>query len=317
MAMNKIQFQKGLSMGDFLEKYGTEEKCAAALAETRWPTGFICPQCSHPGHCIVHHGRSKTYQCNRCHAQTSLITGTIFQGTKLPLFSWFQAMYLLTQSKNNVSALELTRMIGICYRSAWRLKHKITQVMQDSEDSRKLEDRIEVDDAYLGGERSGGKAGRGSENKIPFVAAVQTTKEGYPVYAVFSRVKTFSLEEIEQWATRRLKPKSTVISDGLNCFSAVRTAGCYHVQYIVGQSRKSTQMTCFAWVNTVLGNLKTAISGTYHAFNFKKYACRYLAEAQYRFNRRFDMAAMFGKLLFAGAHTTARPESWLRLVAED
>ena len=75
-------------------------------------------------------------------------------------------------------------------------------------------------------------------------------------------------------------------------------------------------MTCFTWVNTILGNLKTAMSGTYHAFKFAKYAHRYLAEAQYRFNRRFDMAAMFVKLLFASVQTTARPEVWLR-VAED
>ena len=225
-------------------------------------------------------------------------------------------MYLLTQSKNNVSALELTRMLGICYRSAWRLKHKITQVMFEREDQRVLEDRIEIDDAYLGGERSGGKAGRGSENKIPFVAAVQTTKEGHPMFVVFSQVKTFSLEEIEQWAVKHLKPQSTVISDGLNCFPAVRKVGCYHMQYVVGESRKSTQMTCFTWVNTLLGNLKTAMSGTYHAFKFAKYAHRYLAEAQYRFNRRFDMAAMFVKLLFASVQTTARPEVWLR-VAED
>jgi hypothetical protein len=184
--------------------------------------------------------------------------------------------------------------------------------MCEREDTRILTDRVEIDDAYLGGERSGGKPGRGSENKVPFVAAFQTTKEGHPMYAVFSPVKTFSAEEIEKWAVKRLEPRCTVISDGLNCFPAVRNAGCYHMQYIVGEGRKSTQMTCFAWVNTVLGNLKTAISGTYHSFKFAKYAQRYLAEVQFRFNRRFDMAAMFVRLLFASAQTVARPESWLR-----
>jgi len=311
--MNKVQFQKGLKMADFLEKYGTEEQCEIAVEASRWPEGFVCPQCDHTGFCVVYHGKNKTYQCNRCHAQTTLTSGTIFQGTRLPLTAWFQAMYLMTQSKNNVSALELTRVLGISYRSAWRLKHKLIQVMCEREDRRVLEDRVEIDDAYLGGERTGGKSGRGSENKIPFIAAVQTTKEGHPQYAVFSRVKAFSSNEIEQWALKRLQPRSVVVSDGLHCFPAVRNAGCYHMQHVVGESRKSTEMPCFAWVNTVLGNLKTAIHGTYHAFKFSKYAHRYLAEAQYRFNRRFDMSAMFIRLLFASVQTSARTESWLRL----
>jgi transposase-like protein len=313
MPLNKIQFQKGLAFKDFLGLYGSEEKCQAALAVARWPKGFSCPQCGHFGHCIVYHGKCMTYQCNHCHAQTTLTSGTIFQGTRLPLSTWFFAMYLITQSKNNVSALELTRILGICYRSAWRLKHKLIQVMYERENSRVLEDRVEIDDAYLGGERRGGKTGRGSENKIPFLAAVQTDMAGHPIYAVFSRLKTFSSNEIEQWASARLKAKSIVVSDGLACFAAVRNAGCYHMQEVVGKDKKSTDMGCFNWVNTILGNLKTAIHGTYHSFDFEKYAHRYLAEVQYRFNRRFTMESMLVRLLFAGVQTSARPETWLRL----
>ena len=313
MAINKIQFQKGFKIVDFWEKYGTEEKCEAALASSRWPEGFICPHCQHPGHCIVYHGQCKTYQCNRCHSQTTLTSGTIFQGTRLPLFTWFFAMYLLTQSKNNVSALELTRTLGICYRSSWRLKHKLTQVMFEREEQRVLSGRVEVDDAYLGGENTGGKAGRGSENKVPFLAAVETDEESHPIFAVFSKVKAFTGEEIENWATKKIQQGSLVMTDGLNCFNPLLKAGFNHVVKVVGKGKRSTDMPCFAWVNTVLGNLKTSINGTYHAFKFNKYAHRYLAEAQYRFNRRFDMAAMFVRLLFASVQTTARPEIWLRM----
>ncbi len=77
-----------------------------------------------------------------------------------------------------------------------------------------------------------------------------------------------------------------------------------------------TEMGCFFWVNTILGNLKTAIAGTYHAFKFQQYAHRYLAEAQYRFNRRFDLRSMLPRLLYAGVMTGKRIEVWLRL-AED
>lgn len=315
MPTNKVQFQKGLKIEDFWELYGTEAKCEAVLASTRWPKGFQCRRCGHSGHCVVFHGACKTYQCNRCHTQTTLTSGTIFQGTRLPLFKWFYAIYLLTQAKNNVSALELTRALGICYRSAWRLKHKITQVMCEREDRRVLAGRIEVDDAYLGGERVGGKVGRGSENKIPFVAAVQTDENGHPIFAVYSRVNSFSSYEIQDWAEHKIKKGSTVVSDGLGCFNSVTEAGCVHSRHVVGKGRRSTDMPCFAWVNTILGNLKTSINGTYHSFKFAKYASRYLAEAQYRFNRRFDMPAMFVRLLFASVQTTARPEKWLRMAS--
>jgi 2-hydroxychromene-2-carboxylate isomerase len=72
-------------------------------------------------------------------------------------------------------------------------------------------------------------------------------------------------------------------------------------------------MECLTWVNTILGNLKTASSGTYHAFDFEKYAHRYLGEYQYRFNRRFDLAKMLSRLVIATVRTCKRPEAWLRL----
>lgn len=312
MAMNRIQFQAGMSLAEFHQGYGSEAQCERALEQARWPDGFACG-CGHRGHCVVWHGRVKTFQCHRCHRQTTLTSGTVFEATKLPLRTWFLAMYLLTQSKNNVAALELRRMLGVCYRTAWRIKHKLLQVMVEAEADRCLGGRVEVDDAYLGGELAGGKRGRGSENKVPFVAAVETTVDGRPLWLVVSRVKAFSLEEIEPWARHHLAASTVVVSDGLACFKAVEKAGCRHDPNLVGQGRKSTQMPCFAWVNTLLGNLKTAISGTYHAFDFGKYGERYLAEVQYRFNRRFDLKAILSATLDAAVATGPRTERWLRL----
>jgi hypothetical protein len=225
-------------------------------------------------------------------------------------------MFFLTQNKNNVAILELRRLIGISYRAAWRLKHKLMQVMYEREQTTVLSERIEVDDAYLGGELPGGKVGRGSENKVPFIAAVQTNKHGHPLYAVFSTVKSFCRDEVELWARRSLVPSSLVVSDGLWCFQAVEAAGCFHQREVVGKGRKSTSMECFSWVNTVLGNLKNAITGTYHAFDFEKYAHRYLGEFQYRFNRRFDLIGIFKRLVKATANSDKVTEQNLRL-AED
>lgn len=316
MAQNRIQFQKSLSLPELLTNYGTEAQCAAALEKMRWPQGYVCPDCESKSHCIVWHGRVKTFQCNCCHAQMTLTSRTIFHATKLPLTTWFQAIYFLSQTKNNVSALELTRLLGVCYRTAWRIKHKIMQVMCEREQMTILAGRVEIDDAYLGGERSGGTVGRGSENKIPFVAAIETNDQGHPKRAVFSPVKAFNSAEIAAWACCNLSASAIVISDGFACFRAVVASGCTHQPEVIGKGRKSTNLQCFKWVNTVLGNLKSSINGTYHGFDFAKYANRYLSEVQYRFNRRFDLRSMFSRLLFAGINTGKRTETWLR-VAED
>jgi hypothetical protein len=226
---------------------------------------------------------------------------------------WFQAMYFLSQTKNNVSMLDLRRLVGISYPAVWRMKHKHMQAMFEQEHSTRLSGRVEVDDAYLGGELPSGKAGRRSENKVPFIAAAQTNNKNNPLYVVFSRVKTFSKNEVKIWATQSLIPATNVVSDGLQCFQAVTEVGCQQQREAVGPGRKSTDMGCFTWVKTILSNLKNAIDGAYHAFDFEKYVYRILGEYQYRFNRRFDLAALLTHIAVAAARTGKRTEHWLRL----
>lgn len=312
MSVNRIQFQAGLSLTEFLKDFGTEAQCEAFLEQSRWPQGFVCPDCTATRSVQFRRGRSKIFQCCACRKQVSLISGTIFHGSNLSLAQWFLAMYFVTQGKTGLSILELHRILGLGYKSTWRLKHKLMQAMCEREETTVLAQRVEIDDAYLGGERIGGKVGRGSENKIPFIAAVETSVDGHPLRVVLSRVVTFGSQDIDQWAKGHLAPTATVVSDGLNCFRAVTGGGCSHQREVVGLSRKSTVMGCFHWVNTILGNLKTSLAGTYHAFDFTKYAHRYLAEFQYRFNRRFDLRGMLPRLVHACVSIGKRPEAWLR-----
>ena len=164
MAMNMIQFQSGLSLPEFLDLYGTEAKCRRTLYRWRWPAGFRCPACGGLHRSSFRRGGQTLYQCRACQHQTTLINGTLLASTKLPLTTWLLAIYLLTSTKTNLAALELKRHLGVCYRTAWRLKHKIMQAMAEQEKSRQLSGFVQIDDAYLGGERNGGKPGRGSEN---------------------------------------------------------------------------------------------------------------------------------------------------------
>jgi hypothetical protein len=216
MAMNRVQFQPGLSMAEFFERYGSEQQCEAALFAARWPAGWRCPRCECPWYSsFVREGR-RYWQCSAYGHQSSLTSGTVFEATKLPLRRWFLAMHLLTQAKNNVSALELRRHLGVCYKTALTLKHKLMEVMRLREDSRQLDGRVEIDDAYLGGQRSAGKTGRGSENKVPFIAAVQTTSEGKPVLACLAQ-QPFTSEAVAIFAAKSLSPTASVVSDGLWC----------------------------------------------------------------------------------------------------
>ena len=127
MSINPIQFQKGLSMADFMERYGTQEKCHAALVAARWPAGFVYPHCASTRCCTFERKGLRYWQCSKCREQTTATCGTVLQATKLPLTNWFLAMHLLTQAKNSVSALELTRHLGVRYKSAWLMKHKLLQ----------------------------------------------------------------------------------------------------------------------------------------------------------------------------------------------
>ena len=311
MPMNRVQFQAGLSMPEFLELYGTEEKCRAALQAARWPHGFVCPACSGAARTSFERGGLRYWQCGSCKLQTSLISGTIFEASKLPLSRWFLAMQLLTQAKNNVSALELKRQLGLSYRSAWLMKHKILEAMRLAELDRELDGRIEIDDAYFGGEFSGGKTGRGTDNKVPFVAAVQTSGEGRPLYACLSPQPP-TREAMAAFAARHIAASATVVSDGLWCFRAATVVGAEHERIVTGGGKASMKLAQFKAVNTLLGNLKTAIRGTYHAFDFAKYAHRYLAEFQFRFNRRFNMKTILPRLLQSLLAAPPSPEHWLR-----
>jgi hypothetical protein len=241
------------------------------------------------------------YQCTDCHHQTSLISGTLFEQTKLPLTVWFLAIHLLTQAKTALSALALMRQIGVSYNTAWSLKHKIMQAMKERDDRKPLTGLIQLGDVYWGGEHRGGKCGRGSENKKPFVAAVALNDAHHPVAMNLNVVKGFRTSEIKRWAGKHLEPGSLVYSDGLACFSALLDHGCQHYDIVTGGPNRVTKEE-FAWVNTMIGNVKRSINGTYHAINPKNLP-RYLAEFCYRFNRRFDLPDMMPRFLIVSANT--------------
>lgn len=310
MAKNQVQFQKGYSLTEFLAEYGTEKQCENALFRSKWPDGFRCPSCNGENYYGI--TTRRLYQCKQCHHQTSLIAQTIFGSTKLRLTVWFLAMYLITQSKNGLSALSLKRQLGVSYNTAWMVKHKLMQVMKERDDHKPLKGQIQLDDVVWGGERRGGKVGRGAPNKTPFVAAVEVNEDGHPMAMKFTVVEGFRSTAISSWAEQHLASDTVVMSDGLACFLAVADRGCKHIRYVTGGGPSSVELETFTWVNTMIGNVKNAVHGTYHAIAHR-HLSRYLAEFCYRFNRRFDLNAMLPRLAYSAVRTPPMPGRLLKL----
>ena len=127
----------------------------------------------------------------------------------------------------------------------------------------------------------------------------------------------FTKEAIANWARKSLCASAQVLSDGLWCFQSVTVVGASHQRTVTGGGAASVKLEQFRAVNTVLGNLETAFSGTCHAFDFAKYGHLYLAEVQYRFNRRFDLSVILAQLLRASAVTSQHPVRIIRVAEHD
>ena len=171
------------------------------------------------------------------------------------------------------------------------MKHKLLQVMKERDDA---------------------KPGRGSPNKVPFIASLACNHEGHPIALRLGKVAGFRKAEVERFAKRHFDPDAIVLSDGLACFRGFASAGLEHQSVVTGGGHRSMEMPEFQWLNTVLGNVKNAMKGTYHPAS-AKHLSRYLGEFCYRFNRRFDLAAMLPRLARGAVRTPPMPHRLLVL----
>ncbi len=300
---------RGLSEAQFRGAYGTEGQCRAVVEKLRWPTGFVCPLC---GSCEGKWLSTRPkIQCRACRHQVSLTAGTIFHATKLPLTSWFLAMWLVATAKNGISSVELGRRLGIKQTNAWALKQKIMAVMTGRENAKRLDGRIEMDDAYLGGRRPG-KRGRGAAGKQPFVAAVSTSDERRPRKIKLLPVKGFRKKEVRKLVAEHLASTSRLVTDGLGCWTAAAEAGLEHRAMVTGSGKRAAGWSPFKWVNTTLGNVKAALAGTYRQVS-PEHAGRYLGSFAWRHNRRFHLDSLIPRLVHSAVRTGPLP--YAKLIA--
>lgn len=225
---NAIQFQKRLSVRESQVLYGREAQCEDALVQIRWPHGLRCPRCEVASHGLVYGRRIRRYQCRQCGHQTPVTARTIMEATKLPQTIWFVAFYLIGQAKTSISSLQLSQQLGVAHNTAWMPHRKILLALSERYHRYVLHGKVQMEYACFSGYRPGGKAGRGSDNKVAFVAAISLNAAVHPIHSKLFQVTGFTSELLSDWARPHLSSSFSVLSDGLACFRSVLAARYGH-----------------------------------------------------------------------------------------
>lgn len=270
-----------MTFDEFVKNFSTEEQCRDYLFKLRWPDGFICPKCSGENCWSI---GDTLFACCQCGRQTSVIAGTIFQGTRRPLKAWFTATWWVTTQKNGASAEDLKQVLGLkSYETAWAWLHKIRTAMVRS-DRTKLSGIVEVDDFYLGGEERDGSTGRGTGNKILVTAAIELHESGKLGRVRLGMVADASKSSLQGFIKKNVEPGSKIITDGWASYASLPNEGFEHEVYV--QNKAETEDEKLPHVHLIISLLKRWLLGTHQGAISEKHMQSYLDEYVFRFNRR-------------------------------
>ena len=291
-----------LTVGEFRAQFGEEAQCAEQLDRQRWPEGFRCPRCD--GGTRGYIASRRVHECKLCGYQCSVTAGTIFHKTRTPLTSWFWAIYRMSHDKKGISAVQLMKEIGVSYTTAWLMQHKIRKAMEDRDGRYKLHGIIEVDEGYVGGAETGeGRRGRGAESKCVVAVAVEHAAKGepgrppVPGFAALEVLPDASSKSIDSFLGAKIAIGSHILSDGWSGYRNLDQKGFEHTATVLS-SQEEPAHTLFPWVHISLSNLKRFLLGTHHQVQ-AKHLKRYVAEFNYRLNRRTMESDLLPRLLRA------------------
>lgn len=275
---------------EFERRFSTDEECRQYLFNLRWPDGFRCPKCA--GDKAWDHPRG-LLECGKCGHQTSVTAGTIFQDSHKPLELWFRAMWFVTSQKNGASAMGLQRALGLrSYQTAWVWLHKLRRAMVRP-DRDKLSGRIEVDEAFVGGEEER-VLGRRLRNKALIAVAAQA--DGKKIGRIRLRqILDSSFGSLRPFIQETITPGSTVITDGGSGYEGLEQFGFQREKYIIGRHRKNAS-DLLPRVHLVISLLKRWLLGTHQGAVSIVHLPYYLDEFTFRFNRRNSKSR--GKLFY-------------------
>ena len=266
------------------------------MAKQRWPDGFVCPRCQTTKAWRM--GRAK-FWCIQCGYQVSETAGTLFHDTHKPLRLWFEAIWYVTSQKNGVSALGLQRVLGLgSYHTAWKWLHKLRLAMVRPGRDR-LAGVVEVDEIFIGGERSE-KRGRGAGGKTLVIIAAQQEEKGIGRIRL-RRVANAAGENLESAVEEMVEPGSEVHTDGWGGYNGLLGLGYRH-QVIRETPDLGTNLLPLA--NRVASLLKRWLLGTHQGAVQPSHLDYYLDEYPFRFNRGTSRSRglLFYRLITQAVH---------------
>ena len=280
---------------DVTRQFKTDDDCLDYIEKMRWPNGEIgCVHCGEIGRIsrITREAKGKNkrtrlYQCLACGKQFSATSGTIFNDTHLPLTKWFLAIALICEAKKGISACQLQRHLGVNYRTAWHLAHRIREAMQES-GFEFLTGTVEVDETYMTPRKP--RKGHPKVKKQEEMVVLGMRQRGGPLRLI--PVETSRMVHIEPEIVKHISPDATLQTDKAMTYDIigkrlfVNHRMIDHIRtYGEGENHTNTVESAFSL-------LKKGVYGTFHKVSIKHLG-RYCNEFSYRFNRRGEQLAMF------------------------
>lgn len=266
-----------MNLPKLIAQFGSEEKCRARLTELRWPDGVTCPRCESKSVSTI--AERDQYDCNACRYQFSVTAGTIFHDSHLSFSKWFLAIYLMTESKKGMSALQIKRTLDIAYQTAWYLCHRIRAAMRDI-NCELLRGIVEVDETYVGGKtRHMGRGYKG--NKAIAIGAVQ--RAGKIRLQVITNANRATLHKFI--ADNTAPDTEAIYTDELIAYWGVGDADTRHESVCHGAEEWVRGDVHTNGIESVWSLLKRSIIGSYHQVSMK-HLDAYLDELEHRFNNR-------------------------------
>ena len=279
---------------------------ARYLARCRWPQGFVCAHCGEQSEPWT---TRRGYQhCRRCGSEVSVTAGTIFERTRIPLRTWFAAMWFVTSQKDGASALGLQRVLGLAsYQTAWTWLHKLRRAMVRPDRDR-LRGRIEVDETYVGGHDVGGKRGRGSDGKQIVVIALEVqAPKG------FGRVRMRQIPDVSgsslvSFVCDVAEKGSDILTDGWSGYNLLSQCGYGHERVVLSDTGDPAHVS-MPGVHRIAALVKRWLLSTHQGAVSGKHLEYYLDEYTFRFNRRTSRSRgmLFYRLLEQAAMTAPVP----------
>lgn len=281
---DKKMKQTKLNLTEIVSKYNDEDKARELLESLRWPEGPICPHCkSEKAYKLTPKPNSKTrkgvYKCAKCRKQFTVTVNTIFEGSHIKLSKWLMAIHLFCSSKKGISAHQIHRMLGITYKTAWFMVHRIRYATSQPILKKKLNGIVEADETYIGG-KAHGKTGRGAEKKTAVVSLIE---RGGRVKSI--PVDNVSKKTLKKIMVRNINKGAVIMTDEFPAYWWVKDKFRSHgvikhkdKEYVAGLIHTNTAEGYFSL-------LKRGINGTSHHVS-KNHLHRYCDEFDFRYNYR-------------------------------